>query len=763
MSTGGGYRDLSVPARPLRVVELAAGVAGQACGRLFAGLGHDVLKFEPPTGDPMRNQAPLNRAGIGFTFATLNSGKRSRVVELETSAGRSDLAGQLSGADVLIIDLGPRAAEAAGLSATQLRATWPHLTVVWFTLYGLDDSRSNQFGDSLLAESYGGLAWMIGEPSQAPLSLGGEQAAHASAFVGFFGAMLAIRRSGGDVVDVALCDVAAYLDWKSEVSYAVGGQLPKRSGASIGPWRIVPAADGWIGVVFQPEQWDSVVALIGDPALSDPELEDKDTRASNPQRWWPVITGWAAELPKREIYRRAQRLGLPFGYSADMADLSMDPQFRARGFITDREDNGEPMVGPLVVAAGQSWCGGEPPELGGDNSSPPVPRRAYSELPDLDIAPLAGVVVLDLGTITAGAATSRFLADYGATVIKVEAPDRPDMFRVWSASGPTTPGAQGPQVSPLFESNNAGKLAVSLDLKSEQGRVEMASLAAQADVLVENFTVGVTERLGIDHASLLKINPELISVSLSSQGQSGPEARSRSYGSTLDLLSGLASVTGYSGGAPIWSSADVNYPDQLVSLLAAGLAVHSLNFGLKGEQLDLSQREVVSWTMADRIAEYAETGRVPEPGANRRAGSTPHDVYRCAGSEDWVAIACHRDADRTALAAVLGARGWAEMSETWWQTHYEDIDRVIAEWSIERSREECVRQLVEAGVPCAPVNTAADRERDPRYRERRVFLNDGLPRKGFPMRLLGYQPPDPTPAPDIGRDNATVLVRRSMT
>ncbi|MFJ6569256.1 CoA transferase [Streptomyces sp. NPDC091292] len=735
----------------LRVVELTTGVAGQACGQLFAALGHDVLRCEPPGGGPLRTHASLGEGGTSRTFAALNSGKQSRPIDAATEAGRVELFRQLSGADVLIIDTGPNTAAALGLSTAQLRTKWPHLTVVWLTPYGLDDSRSDTYGDSLLAESYGGLAWMIGEPDRAPLSLGGEQAAHASAFVGFFGAMLALCR-GGDVVDVALCDVAAYMDWKSTISYAHDGRLPARTGASTGLWRIVPAADGWVGVIFQPEQWDSVVALVGDPALADPELRDLATRSAQPERWWPAVARWALQLPKQEIYRRAQLLGLPFGYSADIADLCTDPQFRARGFLAETAEGRAQTVGPLARSA-RLTRGAESPEPGEEDR--PLTRGARrGGSSESDSAPLAGVVVLDLGTITAGAATGRLLADYGATVIKIEAPDRPDAFRAWSASGPGA--ADGTGTSPLFASNNAGKLAITLDLKSDADRAEMAGLVADADVLVENFSVGVTERLGIDHATLREINPRLIFASLSSQGQSGPDAHGRSYGSTLDLLSGLASVTGYPGGGPIWSSADVNYPDQLVSLMAAGLIVHCLHFRQWGEHVDVSQREVVSWTLADRIAEYADTGQVPGPEGNRRPGRTPHDLYPCADHGRWVAIACLQDIERAGLAALLGRPGWVKQSHEWWRDHADDVDQAITRWSVRRSRAQCVRALTEAGVPCAPVYTAADRERDPRFRNRRVFLDTPL-RKGFPMRLLGYSPPDPRPAPEIGQDNATVL------
>ncbi|WP_033288108.1 CaiB/BaiF CoA-transferase family protein [Amycolatopsis jejuensis] len=708
--------------RLLRVVELADGIAGRVCGRLFAGFGHHVTRCEPPGGDPLRTQRPVDATGVSYTFATLNAGKHGEPVDR-----LDDL---LACADVLITDFGPARAVESGLSLDR----FPHLVVVSITPYGADDSRSDTYGDSLLAECHGGLAVMVGEPTRPPLSLGGEQTAHAAAFAAFYGAMLALRRPGGDVVDVALCDVAAYIDWKSDVFYAETGQISARIGTNSGRWRLVRAADGWVGFIYQPEQWDAVVQLVGDPVLADPRLSTDQARSQLVDTWWPAVERWAARNGKREIYRRAQELGLPFGYSADISDLVTDPQYRARGFVADH----------LAPVAGLPW-----------NSEPtaevvPAPRQ-HRPAPD-GSAPLSGVVVLDLGTITAGAATGRLLADYGATVIKIESMTRPDAFRVWPV--PNAGDAEAMEESPLFESNNSGKLGITLDLKTEAGKAELRRLVARSDVLIENFTVGVTQRLGIDYPTLAEINPRLIYLSLSSQGQSGPESGTRSYGSTLDLMSGLASVTGYPGDRPMWSSADINYPDQVVSLFGAAVVAYCVTQELRGTYLDVSQRELVSWTLADRIAEYVDAGTIPEPTGNRRPGSTPHEVYPCAGPDQWVAIVCRTDAQRAALAALVGSVELADRPPEWWEEHHEEVDGIIAGWTRSQSVEECLRELTQGAIPVAPVRTARERAEDPHFRRRRVFLDEPRRQKGFPFRLHGYEPPQPQPAPRIGQHDA---------
>ncbi|MEU0413933.1 CoA transferase [Streptomyces griseorubiginosus] len=736
--------------RTFRVVEVTESVAGAACGRLFAALGHDVLLCEPPTGTPLRARE--------FTFAALGAGKRSAVFRPEQLA--ADETSPLAAADVLITDLTPAAAAAEGLDLDQLRQRFPALVTISLTAFGLTGEYAESVGDSLLAEAYGGLATMIGEPDRRPLSLGGEQAAHSAAFVGLYGAMLALRhrdRTGrGDLVEVSLSDVAAYMDWKSDVLHDLGAGVPKRAGSSQGGWRVVRAKDGWVGVIFQAQQWPAVVELFGDPRLSAPGLDDPEQRARRSQEWWAVIAEAAAGREAVELYTEAQRLGLPFGHAADAETLLADEQLRARGFVlppgSRRRD--APVVGLPWTVPGVSPASVPAPRLGEHDGSltiPPRPAAVRTPRAAAAALPLDGLVVLDFGTITAGAATSRLLADYGATVIKIESHGRPDPFRKWIMPGSAEQADGPPPPSPMFASNNASKRGLSLDLKSQAGRDTAHELIRRADVLVENFRVGVTARMGIDYATVHRLNPDLVYLSLSSQGVVGPEATYGSFGSTLDLLSGLAAVTGYPGERPMWSGGDVNYPDQVVSFVGAALVADAVTSGRRGIHLDVSQREAVTWTLADQLGEYVWTGRMPAPDGNRRPGATPHDTYPTAEPDGWLAIACTSAGHRRALAEVITALPGHEPDD-WWLSHQDTVDTAISEWTARRPRDTAVAELRRVSVPAVPVNTAADRARDPRYRERRAALRAPEWLKGFPLILHGHTPPQPAPAPALGEN-----------
>lgn len=746
----------------LRVVEIAGGVAGAVCGRLFAGLGHDVVRCEPEGGDPLRRRPPLNAAGTGLEFVALNASK-SAVAAGSGDDGARTVRRLLGLADVAILDLTPDAAAELGLTPDAVRRRRPRLVTVWITGFGRDTAYRDIPGDSLLAESYGGLATMIGEPDRRPLSLGGEQAAHCAGVTGFLGAMLALRRRdaghGGDLVEVAMCDVVAYMDWKSDIVQSMTGRPPMRSGADPGDWRLVRARDGWVGFIFQQKHWPQVVELVGAPGLKDPLLADESVRQARAAEWWPIVEQWAAERSAEEIYREAQRLGLPFGWTPRASDLVRSPQLRHRGFIAPEPDPGgaAPAVGTPVHTAGLPWRSGTAPA-----AARRVPVTWTSRTPDAspepgaagDAAPLSGIVVLDFGTITAGAAVTRLLADYGATVLKIEWTDRPDTFRSWKMPDPGDGSA--PPASPYFPSNNVGKLGVAVDLKTPEGRRVVHRLARRSHVLVENFRVGVTRRLGIDAATIHGINPDLLYLSLSSQGQDGPEAGNSSYGSTLDLLSGLASVTGYEAGRPLWSSSDVNYPDQLVSLFGAAFLAYCVQQGIKGVHLDVSQREVVSWTLAADIADYLVNGHDAVPRGNRRPGRTPHDTYPCAVPGTWIAVSCFTDRHRDALAScVTSLRGH---DEAWWWSHEDLVDTEVTAWTRRRTRREALAELRAAGVPAVPVLDAADRRAEPGFAARRVVLPTARgPVKGLPMIFHGYTAEPDLTAPALGAHTRAVL------
>jgi crotonobetainyl-CoA:carnitine CoA-transferase CaiB-like acyl-CoA transferase len=226
---------------------------------------------------------------------------------------------------------------------------------------------------------------------------------------------------------------------------------------------------------------------------------------------------------------------------------------------------------------------------------------------------------VDLGWITAGAASSTLLLDLGADVVKVEGPGAPDPFRQWEGAGL---GTDWWNRSPFFAFTNRGKQSLCLDLKDPRGREVLLRLLEGADVLVENFRRGVMASFGLDPVLLRQRFPRLVIASISSQGETGPDRDMVSFGSTLEATAGLAALTG-AGATPVITGRDVNYPDQVVCLFAAGAIVAALlerDRTGSGAHLDLSQRELTSFLLGEEL--IAAAAGVP---STRRGNADPAD------------------------------------------------------------------------------------------------------------------------------------------
>ncbi|MCS6891920.1 MAG: CoA transferase [Rhodovarius sp.] len=228
--------------------------------------------------------------------------------------------------------------------------------------------------------------------------------------------------------------------------------------------------------------------------------------------------------------------------------------------------------------------------------------------------PLCGMRVLDLGWLTAGAATSTLLLDLGAEVVKVEGPGAPDPFRNWENADPER---EWWNESPWFNFTNRGKRSLCLDLKDPRGQAVMQRLLARADILVENYRRGVLAEFGLDPALLRRRFPRLIIASISSQGETGPERDMVSFGSTLEATGGLAALTGPPEGPPIITGRDVNYPDQVVCLFATAAIIAALmerDRSGEGAHIDLSQRELTSFLLGEELIAAAEGHPSPRHG-----------------------------------------------------------------------------------------------------------------------------------------------------
>lgn len=342
----------------------------------------------------------------------------------------------------------------------------------------------------------------------------------------------------------------------------------------------------------------------------------------------------------------------------------------------------------------------------------------------VEASALAGVKVVEFGGFAAGPAVGKHLGDHGAEVIHVESHSRPDGFR--TNYPPYTANQPGIERAGMFAMTNNDKLGITVNLKSPGGHGIAVRLIERADVVIENFTPGTMDRLGLGHAAMSERNPGLIMLSTCNQGATGPHSQRAGFGTQLTALSGFTHLTGWPDCAPalLWGPF-IDYIAVAYGAVAVLAALEERRRTGLGCHIDLSQYEAGVQFMAPVLARHFMTGEVPERAGNRHPAVAPHAVFPCAGTERWCAISVHDDAEWRRFRRVLGDPDWA---------HAPELDRVegrlaadaeltdrITEWTSARSRDEVVALLRAAAVHVAPVNDMRDLFTDPQLVYRKAF------------------------------------------
>lgn len=338
--------------------------------------------------------------------------------------------------------------------------------------------------------------------------------------------------------------------------------------------------------------------------------------------------------------------------------------------------------------------------------------------------PLEGIRIADLTAVWAGPYATRLLADMGAEVIKVESPNNPDLLRALHLLPPEVERAWNK--SAYFNHNNRNKLGCAIDLSKPKGRELFLSLVAQSDVVIENYRAEVLDKLGLGYEVLKSVKPDIILVSMPGHGKSGPERDYVAYGTNVEQLAGLASLTGYIDDAP--HKTGISYGDPVAGAAAAAAVLLALLVRRrtgKGQYIELAQRETLTALIGEAVLEYGITGKQPRRIGNRHPCWAPHGCFPAAGEDNWITIACRNDRDFAALCSVMG-RPELATDPRFAAAHHryqnqDELDRIIAEWTSSLDRFKAFELLRSAGVPAAPVLGYRDLYDDPHLRQRGFF------------------------------------------
>ena len=339
--------------------------------------------------------------------------------------------------------------------------------------------------------------------------------------------------------------------------------------------------------------------------------------------------------------------------------------------------------------------------------------------------PLSGYRVLDFGWVLAGALPGMVLADMGAEVLKVETHQRMDYMRL---GRPIVGDEPDPEQHPLFHNVNRGKLSITLNTTKPQAIDLIKELVAHCDVVIENFSPGVMDRLGLGYEVISGIKPEIVMASISSNGQTGPLRDLRAYAPSIGALAGLDSTMGYEGERPLGlKHAYADIAGALHSVFAIVSALHQKERTGRGQYIDVSMLRATVATMGAGLMEYEMTGRVMAPKGNYDPVMSPYGNYPCQGDDAWVSIAVRTEEEWQGLKEAMGNPAWCEKEQ--FASRYSRLenrrmlDDDLAAWTRERTAGDITELLQARGVAAIPVMGAEDRLFNPHFRERGLYAD----------------------------------------
>jgi crotonobetainyl-CoA:carnitine CoA-transferase CaiB-like acyl-CoA transferase len=803
------------PLGGVRVVELATGVAGPFAGKLFADYGADVVKVEPPGGDPGRHAGPFadddedGDVELGALHLFVNGGKRSIVADLATPDGVSLVDRLIAGADVLIESLPPGALDEVGLGPDVLAARRPGLVRMSVTPFGQWGPYAGTKGEEIVAYAMGGPMNATGLPDREPVKLAGNlvqyQCGSIAAVAGLAALTVAVRSGRGVWVDVSNFETqagsidrrGAYLMWH----VFTGRPVPREGGHRLGliPAGVYPAADGYVQVLEAPNWMPQFAEMLGDPEviarMADPEwYDDPDL----PELLDVAVHVWTLARGKQQAMIDAQAARQGITAVNTPLDVLADPHLRARNWWTEvdhpragryevpgppfRMDDGWRMrrPAPLLDQHGDELRA----ELAATPAPPPTAAALDRRASTPAALPLEGVRVLDLTVVWAGPYCTMLLGDLGAEVIRLDNPNRyptatrgavprprpgkaHELGAIWGAFPDLDPGERPWNRVGAFAVHARSKLGATLDLRTELGRETFLRLVERSDVVVENNSAKVLDSLGLGWEVLRHRNPRLVVLRMPSLGLSGPSAGYIGFGAHVEALCGLTALRGYRD-LDLTSSGGTYHMDPSSGAGGAFAVLAALRRRERtgrGELIEFAQAENLLQHIGEQLVDASRSGQDRGTLGNRHPTRAPQGCYPAAGDDQWVVLSVGDDEEWAGLRRAMGDPAWAAderfATERGRRTHHDELDRRLADWTVGLAKREVFDRCRAAGVPAGPVLDEADLLADEHLRARGFFRRNGSEDLGeheYPGHLWHWDGPPLRwgPISRLGVDNEYV-------
>ncbi len=774
---------MSQPLDGVRVLELATDVAGPFTAKLLADFGAEVIKVEPPGGDPARAHGPFPDdqpdPEQSALFLYLNANKRGLVADLDEPADRAIVADLAARSDVIIESLTPGHLDRVGLGFETLRARNPAAVLTSVTPFGQDGPYASYTGADIVTYAMGGPMFGTGVADREPVKLGGNLTSYQCgnlAATATTAALLTAEQTGhGTHIDLSMFEAQAgsidrrvtYLLWYLW-SGRVAGRDPRGALRAL-PNGFFPTAEGHV-LIFTLLPWiPRMLKVLGDDDLAarfaEPDWITDDDLVDEVQA---VLYPWLFEGDKHDRARVAQAEKWVATPLSSPADMLADDHFDGRDyFVTvDHPVAGRYRQPGAPFRLGDAWQLRRPaptidqhgPEIRTElaAASSPVPTtqaqapststgRPASASPQL---PLEGIRVLDLTVVWAGPAATMHLGDLGAEIIRVDNPwvfppatrgnsPRPDPdllvdFGPLGGSYPNLDTSGRPwNTHGMWSAQARNKLGCTLDIRRPEGLEAFYRLIEVSDVLVENNSVAVVDKLGIGWDDLHARNPRLIVIRMPPMGLDGPYASYVGFGASFEALCGLTRLRGYLDDDPT-TTTPAFHMDPASGAAGAFAALCALRRRERtgvGELVELAQSENMMQHIGEYFVDADRTGRHHGPGGNRHVTHAPQGCYRCAGDDRWAVISVATDDQWAGLCRAMNRPDLAAderlATAAGRRADHDRLDEEIGRWTADLDHREVFQRCQAEGVPAGPVLDEADAYADPHLRARGFFREQG--------------------------------------
>ena len=750
-----------MPLSPYRVLDLTDD-RGQFAGFILAQLGADVVCVEPSEGHRARRLPPFldDEPGEGpgeraLSHWAYNRGKRSAVVD---SLGLAQLA---QGADILI-ECG-----AFDVDLAALRAANPALITATITPFGEDGPKADWLATDLTVLAAGGVLSLTGDKDRPPVRNSFPQSWLVAAGDALTGVLIALREratSGlGQHVSVSAqasmisCSQFAMMNALVDVPSAqrIAG------GLELGPFKlrfVYECADGHVNVtyLFGPvigPYSNRLFQWMRDEGECDDSLADKnwisfaldvvEGRESPDEllRASAAIEAFMLKRTKADLLQQAMERNVLIAPITTTRDLLELDHLNERDYFETIEMPGRDapvrIAGPFArLSSSPTKVLGPPPQLGAHTEAllaepprtPAVAARAASS-PSTD-QPLEGLKVLDLFWALAGPGATRTLADFGATVVRVESETRPELLR----SANPFRGEDGDFEGSLqYHSSNAGKMHLQLNLAIPESRQVLMDMVAWADVVTESFTPRAVRKMDLTYETLRKVNPGVIVVSSCLMGDSGPLCDYPGFGTAGASFAGFYPIVGWPDRLPSGPyTAYTDYVSPRTTLAAILAALDHRDRTGEGQHIDFSQMEAAMHLISPLLLDDALHDRPAGRVGNADRVMAPHAVVPTAPASDdrWIAIACETDQHWQSLASLVGRDDLADLTSAERLERADELEALLGQWTVEQDGESLQATLQSAGVPAHQVQNSAECVADPQLLHRDHFRSVTHPTHG---------------------------------